>query len=101
MRYRIHGGPALPGCERKRNSMKALMILTAAAVVALPAAAAKGHAVKGYIKKDGTYVAPTIATNPNSSKVDNYSSKGNINPMTGKQGTVDPYKIEAPKSKKK
>ena len=50
------------------------------------------HAVKGHTKKDGTYVAPTRATNPNKSKRDNYSSKGNTNPANGKQGTKDPDK---------
>lgn len=50
------------------------------------------HSVHGYVKKDGTYVAPHHATNPNSSKHDNYSSKGNTNPYTGKEGTKDPNK---------
>lgn len=50
------------------------------------------HAVKGHTKKDGKYVAPTRATNPNKSKRDNYSSKGNVNPANGKQGTKDPDK---------
>lgn len=59
--------------------------------------ATKSHAVKGYTKKDGTYVAPSHATNPNGSKTDNYSSKGNVNPYTGKEGTKDPY---APARKK-
>lgn len=45
------------------------------------------HAVKGYVKKDGTYVAPSRATNPNGTKLDNYSTKGNVNPVTGKPGT--------------
>ena len=45
------------------------------------------HSIKGYTKKDGTYVAPSHATNPNGSKADNYSSKGNVNPYTGKEGT--------------
>ena len=48
------------------------------------------HSVKGYVKKDGTYVAPSHATNPNSSKADNWTSKGNTNPHTGKEGTKDP-----------
>lgn len=55
------------------------------------------HQVQGYVKKDGTYVAPSMATNPNTSKLDNYSTKGNVNPLTGKEGTVDPYKVEQPK----
>lgn len=65
------------------------------------AALAQGsHAVKGYVKKDGTYVAPTIKTNPNDTKLDNYSTKGNVNPATGRAGTVDPYKIEPYKAPK-
>jgi hypothetical protein len=62
--------------------------------------AQSSHQRSGYITKNGTYVAPSIATNPNATKVDNYSSKGNVNPYTGKEGTVDPYKYEAPKLKK-
>ena len=48
----------------------------------------------GYVTKNGTYVAPSIATSPNTTKLDNYSTKGNVNPYTGKAGTVDPYKVE-------
>lgn len=47
--------------------------------------------VKGYVRKDGTYVAPHYRSNPNSSKLDNYSSQGSVNPYTGRQGTVNPY----------
>lgn len=65
------------------------------------AMATGSHAVKGHYKKDGTYVAPTQATNPNATKTDNYSSKGNYNPATGKEGTKDPYAIEAPKASRK
>jgi len=54
--------------------------------------ATKDHAVKGYTKKDGTYVAPTRATNPNRTQRDNYSSKGNYNPANGKEGSRDPKK---------
>ncbi|MES2183971.1 MAG: hypothetical protein V4505_05440 [Pseudomonadota bacterium] len=48
------------------------------------------HSVSGYTKSNGTYVAPTQATNPNSTKADNYSTKGNVNPYTGKEGTKSP-----------
>ena len=54
-------------------------------VAMLPAYAAD-HAVRGYVKKDGTYVAPSRATNPNRTQRDNYSSKPNVNPHTGKPG---------------
>lgn len=64
-----------------------VLALTGASVLA-----AGSHSRAGHVRKDGTYVAPSHATNPNSSKTDNYSSKGNVNPYTGKAGTVDPYK---------
>jgi hypothetical protein len=35
----------------------------------------------------GTHVAPGHATNPNSTRRDNYTHKGNTNPYTGKEGT--------------
>lgn len=54
------------------------------------ALATGSHSKKGYFKKDGTYVAPSHATNPNDTKRDNYSSKGNVNPYTGKEGAKDP-----------
>lgn len=45
------------------------------------------HAVHGYTTKKGTTVNPYRATNPNKTKNDNYSTKGNVNPYTGKKGT--------------
>jgi hypothetical protein len=43
--------------------------------------------VSGYTTKKGTYVAPSYRSSSNSVKYDNYSSKGNYNPYTGKKGT--------------
>lgn len=45
------------------------------------------HAIRGYTRSNGTYVAPSHATNPDSTRNNNYSTKGNINPYTGKLGT--------------
>jgi hypothetical protein len=45
------------------------------------------HYVHGYTRGDGTYVPGHYATNPNSTPNDNYSTKGNENPWTGKSGT--------------
>lgn len=42
--------------------------------------------VKGYTKKNGTYVAPHYRSSKNKSSYDNYSTKGNRNPYTGKKG---------------
>ena len=53
--------------------------------------------VKGYMKKNGTYVAPAYRTKADSSKYNNYSTKGNINPYSGKKG----YKSISPSFKTK
>ena len=42
--------------------------------------------VSGYTTKRGTYVQPYYKSSPNSYKSDNYSSRGNYNPYTGKKG---------------
>lgn len=48
------------------------------------------HTVRGHTTKNGTYVAPHYQTNPNGTKTDNWSTKGNANPFTGKPGTKNP-----------
>jgi len=45
------------------------------------------HSVSGYTRSNGTYVRPSHATNPDSTRNNNYSTKGNVNPYTGKFGT--------------
>jgi hypothetical protein len=52
----------------------------------------KSNNVRGYTKKDGTYVAPHNRTNPNNTQRDNWSSKPNQNPYTGKDGTKEPQR---------
>ena len=47
--------------------------------------------VRGYVRSNGTYVEPHYRSSPNSTKYDNYSTKGNINPYTGKVGTKNVY----------
>lgn len=69
-------------------------LLVAALIVptlTVPAQAQKTVFVRGYVKSDGTYVQPSARTAPNSTKTDNWSSVPNVNPYTGKAGTVDPY----------
>lgn len=48
------------------------------------------HTVHAYQKKNGTMVEQHKQTNPNGTLKDNYSSKGNTNPATGKTGTATP-----------
>ena len=56
-------------------------------------AEAKTVRVKGYYKPStGSYVSPSYRTSPNKYKFDNYSTKGNYNPYSGKKGTINPYK---------
>jgi hypothetical protein len=45
------------------------------------------HLVSGYVRSDGTYVHSYHATNPNGTRNDNYSTRGNVNPYTGQEGT--------------
>ena len=46
--------------------------------------------VNGYYRNDGTYVQPYFRTAPNSTNTDNFSTKGNVNPYTGKPGWIEP-----------
>ena len=62
------------------------------ALLPLSTSATSNHGVRGYTKKDGAYVAPHRATNPNKTQRDNWSSKPNTNPYNGKQGTKEPKK---------
>src|SRR5712692_4781189 len=43
--------------------------------------------VRGYMKKNGTYVAPHKRSAPDGNFNNNWSTKGNVNPYTGKEGT--------------
>jgi hypothetical protein len=43
--------------------------------------------VSGYTKKTGTYVAPARRSTPDRTTQNNWSTKPNTNPYTGKQGT--------------
>lgn len=52
--------------------------------------------VDGYSRRDGTYAQPHQRTRPDNSPLNNYSTKGNINPYTGQNGTVDPYRAPSP-----
>jgi len=67
----------------------ALILLVGIAGVA----EAKTVRVKSYYKPSiGRYVAPHYKTSPNKTRLDNYSTKGNYNPYTGKKGYASPYK---------
>lgn len=48
--------------------------------------------VRGYYRSNGTYVEPHYRSKANATRYDNYLTRGNYNPYTGKTGTQNPYK---------
>lgn len=67
------------------------LLLTSAALAALTVTASAQVQVDGYVRRDGTYVAPHYRSAPDSNPYNNYSTSPNINPYTGQQGTQNPY----------
>lgn len=70
------------------------IIAIAAAVAALTTAGAadaqRSHSVRGYMRSNGTYVQPHHSTNPNATRNDNWTTRPNVNPYTGRVGTRSP-----------
>ena len=76
-----------------KKLLLALTLLFGVMLLLSASAEARTTRVRGYYKPSiGRYVAPHYKTTPNRSKFDNFSTKGNYNPYTGKKGTVNPYK---------
>lgn len=75
--------------------MKIIKTITIASVVSISMVSfvfASSVRVRGYTRKStGTYVYPSRRTSPNHTKIDNYSTKGNYNPYTGKVGHSKAY----------
>lgn len=46
--------------------------------------------VRGYYRRDGTYVRPHYRTRADGTQRDNYSTHPNVNPYTGKRGSKRP-----------
>ena len=71
-----------------KQKMKLLTIVfVALSVMSTASFAAGSHSIRGHVTKKGTYVAPSRAANPDSTKRNNYTQKGNVNPHNGKKGT--------------
>lgn len=58
----------------------------------LATSALAGVRVRGYVRKDGTYVQPHYRTAPDSTVLNNYSYPGNFNPNTGTFTGGDPWR---------
>jgi hypothetical protein len=71
----------------REEPMRKIATAITLVLMASTALAAGSHSRKAHIRKDGTYVAPSHATNPDRTRSNNYSHKGNVNTYTGKKGT--------------
>jgi hypothetical protein len=67
--------------------MKKVFFFIAFLFVSITSFAQSSVYVSGYTKSNGTYVEPYFRTSPNSTRNDNYSTVGNVNPYTGTSGT--------------
>ena len=70
--------------------MKALFIILALTLPVFSQSNPRSHRVKPSVSKDGTYRQGHQRTNPDRTQKNNYDSKGNYNPYTGKSGTKIP-----------
>ncbi|MBU0516891.1 MAG: hypothetical protein KJ621_19220 [Proteobacteria bacterium] len=58
---------------------------------ALAAAQYNGYRVRGYYRRNGTYVQPHFRTYPDGTRWNNCSTYPNVNPYTGQQGYRSPF----------
>lgn len=59
----------------------------------LPVSTQAAVRVKSYYKSStGRYVMPYRRSSPNRTRLDNWSTKGNINPYTGRKGTINLFR---------
>lgn len=71
--------------------MNKLLLIAIFICLSISPALARNTQVKPYSRSNGSFVMPYNRTAPDNKLFNNYSAKGNINPYTGKTGTVDPY----------
>jgi len=71
---------------------KLILFLTALCFLTTPAFA---KYQRGYFKpSSGKYVSGHFKTSSDRTRLNNYSTKGNTNPYTGKKGYTNPYKTK-------
>lgn len=76
--------------------MNKLLLIAMFICLSISPASARNTQVKPYSRSNGSFVMPHNRTAPDNKVFNNYSAKGNINPYTGKMGTVDPYATRTP-----
>lgn len=78
---------------------KKILIVSVLSLFIFAITAPAGYAytrVKSYYTKRGTYVQSHYRTSANSTTYDNWSTKGNVNPYTGKRGYKSSYTYSSP-----
>jgi hypothetical protein len=80
--------------NRMMERTRLLLVVLLSLVLALPSFAGGRKSgsggdvyVRGYTRKDGTYVQPHYRSAPDGNFYNNWSTKGNVNPHTGQPGT--------------
>jgi hypothetical protein len=73
--------------EADKFSMKALLLGMVLAMALPTISLARGTSVRSYRKRNGTVVHSHRRSEADSSFSNNWSTKGNVNPHTGKRGT--------------
>jgi hypothetical protein len=69
------------------SSRRFVSVLTIAVAYLVAATAYSQVHVRGYHRKDGTYVRPHYRSSPDGDFSNNWSTAGNVNPYTGARGT--------------
>nr|DAY31843.1 MAG TPA: hypothetical protein [Caudoviricetes sp.] len=69
---------------------KILFAILAVCLLGPMGSIAYGKSVSGYHKRNGAYVKSYHRTSKDRTQRNNWSSKGNVNPYTGKKGTKRP-----------
>jgi hypothetical protein len=85
------------GTRATRHLLLAVVLALAWAAPLAEASAQASTQRRGYVTRNGVYVPPSHQTKPDGTKANNWSTRGNVNPFTGRQGTVDPAKPTAPR----
>lgn len=68
----------------------AAILFISLALISVPEAEAYQR-VRGYTRSNGTYVQPYYRSYSNSTRWDNFSTRGNYNPFTGSRGYRSPW----------
>ena len=70
--------------------LKTLIVIVLLMSFGISISEAKTVRVKSSITKTGKYRQSHMRSSPNKIKIDNWSTKGNLNPYTGKKGSMNP-----------